>query len=235
MRILSISDIHGELETFDILVEKLVKLTFDVVLIAGDMGGREESKTIIRELSIFGKPIFYVMGNWDCFPYDEVLHKEAVHIHLNHQQVGEWIFLGYSGCAVNGYKGHPTLDGSDVIYQSDHRHNKRNFGSYENYCKTLALRELSLYISVHQIDVDDLVFMTHNRFYSLPFSPLLYVFGHRHQPKYTTYKGVNFVNTSAVSMSSFLSSTPPDAPGNFCLIELAGLNCNVEFHMLPSP
>ena len=126
MRILSISDIHGELETFDILVEKLVKLTFDVVLIAGDMGGREESKTIIRELSIFGKPIFYVMGNWDCFPYDEVLHKEAVHIHLNHQQVGEWIFLGYSGCAVNGYKS--LHAGNNVI---------EVFGLFR-YCKTAA-------------------------------------------------------------------------------------------------
>jgi hypothetical protein len=143
LRILSFSDIHGELEAFDVMIEQLPKLTFDVVLIAGDMGGREESKTIFQQLSTFGKQIFYIMGNWDHSPYNEVLHEHAIHIHLKHQRIGEWIFLGYSGSVTNGYEGHPTLSGSYVAYQSDHRSNKRKFGSYESYCKALALEELS--------------------------------------------------------------------------------------------
>lgn len=235
MRILSISDIHGELEAFEIFIGQLQKLTFDVVLIAGDMGDRQESQIIFQELAAFGKPIFYVMGNWDSFPYNEVLHEQATHIHLQHQKVGEWIFLGYSGSAANGYKSHPTLNGSYTTYQNDHRRNKRKFGSYESYCKTLALEELSTYISENQLDVEDLVLVTHDRLYSLPFFPLLYVFGHRHQPKYTTHKGVHLVNTSAISPSSFFSRTTLDAPGNFCLIELDGLNCRVDFHKIPSP
>ena len=63
MRILSISDIHGELEDFGVFVGQLPKLTFDVVLIAGDLGERKEAKIIFQKLAAFGKPIFYVMGN----------------------------------------------------------------------------------------------------------------------------------------------------------------------------
>jgi len=233
LRILSISDIHGELDAFGVFFDKVQKLHFDVVLIAGDIGTRKEAKSIFKKLASFGKPIFYVMGNWDHFPYDEVLNKKATHIHLKHQKVGEWIFLGYSGSATNSYKGHPTLSDAYATYNSDRRRNKRKFGSFETYCKTQALDELSAYISHNQIDVEDLVLVTHDRLYALPFSPLLYVFGHRHQPKYTTHKGVHLVNTSAISMYS--PFTPPDAPGNFCLIELNGLNCHVEFHTIPSP
>lgn len=232
---MSISDIHGELEAFDVFVDQLPKLNFDVVLIAGDLGGRKEAITILRKLAAFCKPIYYVMGNWDSFSYEECLHKQATHIHLKHQRIGEWIFLGYSGSAANGYKGHPTLNDSYATYQSNRRHNKRKFGTYESYCKALILEELSTYISIHQIDVEDLVLVTHDRLYAPSFFPLLYVFGHRHQPKHTTYKGVHLVNTSAISMNSLFSRIPPDAPGNFCLIELEGLNCHVEFHKIPSP
>jgi predicted phosphodiesterase len=234
LRILSLSDIHGELEDFGVFVDQLPKLNFDVVLIAGDLGERKDAKIIIRKLAAFGKPIFYVMGNWDSFSYEESLHRQATHIHLKHQRIGEWIFLGYSGSAANGYKDHPTLSNSFATYQSNRRHNKRKFGSYESYCKTLIVEELSTYISVHQIDVEDLVLVTHDRLYAPPFFPLLYVFGHRHQPKYTTHKGVHLVNTSAISMSPIFSSISPDAVGNFCLIELEGLNCRVEFHKIPS-
>lgn len=217
----------------EILIEQLSRQSFDVVLIAGDLGDLEEARVVCRELASFGKPVFYVMGNWDSFSYGESLHKQATHIHLNHQRVGRWVFLGYSGSAANGYSGHPTLSDAYTTFEGDLRRNKRKFGSFESYCKTLAFKELSTYISEHQIDVEDLVLVTHDRLYAPPFFPMLYIFGHRHQPKHTMHKGVNLVNTSAVSMDSL--SVPPDTPGNFCLIELEGLDCQVEFHVLPSP
>jgi len=235
VRIVSLSDIHGELDAFDNLIDCLSGLTFDVIVIAGDIGERKEAKVIFRELAAYGKPIFYVMGNWDDFSYSKTLNRHAVHIHLNHQRVGEWVFLGYSGSTANGFRGHPTLSNSKTIYESNYRHNKRKYGCYESYCRSLASEELRIYISEHEIDVEELVLVSHERFYSLTFFPLLYVFGHRHQPKYTRHKGVNLVNTSAISTRSFLNHIPPDAKGNFCLIELNGLNCSVHFHEIPSP
>jgi len=235
INILSISDIHGELEAFDNFVHQVDGVNFDVVLIAGDLGRRQDAKTIVEKLACFGRPIFYVMGNWDHFSYAVMLHDKSTHIHLNHQRIGEWTFLGYSGSAANGYNGHPTLGNSYTTYQSRLRYHKRKFGSYENYCKTLILDELKAYISSHHIDVEDLVLLTHDRLYALPFFPFLYVFGHRHHPKYTTHKGVHLVNTSAISMQSLFSRIPPDTPGNFCLIRLDYLSCQVEFHKVPSP
>ena len=234
MRILSFSDIHGDLESFGIFIDQLTNLIFDVVLIAGDIGNQKEAEVIVKKLADFGKPILYVMGNWDSFHYDDIL-EPATHLHLKHQIVGEWIFLGYSGSAANGYKNHPTLSNSHATYKSNRRRNKQKFGSFENYCKTLICEELSDYISMHKIDVEDLVLLTHDRLYSLPFFPLLYVFGHRHQPKYTRHKGVHLVNTAAISMYSPFSRTPIDTPGNFCLIELDGMDCQVDFNKISSP
>jgi len=53
--------------------------------------------------------------------------------------------------------------------------------------------------------VDELVLVTHDRFYALPFTPFLYIFGHRHAPKHTYHKGIHCVNTSAISMESMMS------------------------------
>jgi predicted phosphodiesterase len=234
LRILSLSDIHGDMDAFELFLDKLSGHTFDVVLIAGDLGGLDDAKVIFNELLQYKRPILYVTGNWDQFSYQEELHDFATHLHLNHQRIGEWVFLGYSGCAANGYSGNPSLSGRYDEFQKNLRSYKRKFGSYELFCKSIAFKELQTYIDLNQIDVDDLVLITHDRFYSLPFSPLLYVFGHRHKPKHTYHKGIHCLNTSAISMKSMMSRTPMDTPGNFCIVELDGLNCQVEFYEVPS-
>ncbi|WP_321530089.1 metallophosphoesterase family protein [uncultured Desulfuromonas sp.] len=235
LRILSLSDIHGDMDAYQIFLNRLEGQSFDVAIIAGDLGGLKEARTILSKLANFGKPILYVMGNWDSFSYLDNIHEAATHIHLTHQRIGDWVFLGYSGCSANLYCGNPSLAGKHEEFLSKARHYKRKYSSYELFCKSIVFKELQTYIHENQIDVDELIFVSHDRFYALPFTPVLYIFGHRHTPKYTYYKGIHCLNTSAISMESTMSNKDMDAPGNFCLIDLEGTACQINFQEIPSP
>lgn len=223
------------MDAYQLFLERLEGHTFDVVIIAGDLGDLGEANAIVSPLAKFDKPIFYVMGNWDSFSYQESIHKAATHLHLTHQRVGDWVFLGYSGCAANLYRGNPSLAGKCDEFEKNKRRYKRKYGSCELFFKSIVFEEIQAYIGEHQIDVDELVLVTHDRLYALPFTPFLYIFGHRHTPKYTHHKGIHCLNTAAISMEAMMSQNPLDTPGNFCLIDLGGMSCQIDFQEVPSP
>jgi len=235
MRILSISDIHGDIDAVEILMEQLSQKNFDVVVIAGDIGDLKEAKEICRIIATLNKEILYVMGNWDDYGYNEVLHKKATHIHLNHRKIGDWVFLGYSGSAANGYNRNLELEECYNTFEQNSEYNRRKFGTFHTFRKNFILSKIEDYIKNNNIDVEDLVLVTHDRLYSLNFYPFLYIYGHLHKPKHTYYKGTHFLNTSAVSNHSILSNLPSDTPGNFCYVETEHLDCKIEFNTISSP
>ena len=149
LRILSFSDIHGDMDAYQLFIDLLEGHIFDVVIIAGDLGDIDEAKAIVSPLVQFGKPIFYVMGNWDLFSYQDSIHEDATHLHPTHRRVDDWVFLGYSGCAANQYRGNPSLADKWDEFENNKRRYKRKYGSYELFCKSIVFEELQTYIAEH--------------------------------------------------------------------------------------
>jgi|GEM_PF-5016354 len=229
MKILSISDIHGDVEKIELLVNKLdQKEDFDLIIIAGDIGDLDETNKILDILSSFKKQIFYVQGNWDSYPYGTTFNKQAIHIHLNHQTVNGWCFLGYSGSEANLYRGNKSLEGSFEFFAENKGKPGFQFGTYYQYRRSIIFKEVFNYLDKNDIDVDDLVFISHDRLFKLPFTPFLYIFGHEHQHMNNYHKGIHLLNTSAISKNSDLD-TDYGGVGNYCLVSL-NENFKVEFN-----
>jgi predicted phosphodiesterase len=219
MRILSISDIHGDVYGIECLVDKLKKDSrFDLIVVAGDIASsKEDSKEIITLLSTIQPKIFYVQGNWDDYPYETQLSKKSCHLHLNHKKINGWCFLGYSGSEANGYRRNPSLDGSFEHYNKNKKKYKKIFKTYYEYRRSVIFDELYQYLDVNDIDVDELVLVTHDRLYKLPFTPFMYIFGHQHNPKYTYHRGIHLLNTSYIPKRITLRD---DDRYNYCIINL---------------
>jgi predicted phosphodiesterase len=101
MRILAVSDMHGNIEAVRRVRER-ERNEFDAVLVPGDIGGREHAGEILALLSSFACPVLYVYGNADYeLSYDEEFGKSRHHLHLKSLRAGDFTFIGMSGCAAN--------------------------------------------------------------------------------------------------------------------------------------
>ncbi len=82
MKILSITDIHGEIEFSDTMETFMMKS--DLILLPGDIthfGGKTEAKKIIENVKIYQSNILAVAGNCDKKPVDKYLEDENINIH----------------------------------------------------------------------------------------------------------------------------------------------------------
>jgi len=104
LNVLTIGDIHNDVENIINYADKLTMLDFDVILCPGDFTdipprgftSVEIAKLIIEELRTFGKPIVAVPGNWD----DKVLkylEQEDLSIHGRGKTIGDVGFYGFGG------------------------------------------------------------------------------------------------------------------------------------------
>ena len=98
------------------------------------------------------------------------------------------------------------------------------------YKRTLVLNRAAL---IHEIKTscvaqDRLIVVTHERLFRFADEgvfPLLHVFGHRHEFKYTQHLGIHYLNAAALDTESF--SGNPDM-GGYCKVELVHGQVNVE-------
>ena len=96
MRLLAISDIHGNVEAVGKLRGREGN-RFDAVLVAGDIGA-EAAAEIMDILASFACPVLYVYGNWDRrLPYDLDFGPTCHHLHLRPVECCGWRFAGISG------------------------------------------------------------------------------------------------------------------------------------------
>lgn len=68
MRIFQVSDIHGNVESAEIISERARELKAELIVIAGDIthfGGISEAEEILKIVSRADLPIFFVSGNCD--------------------------------------------------------------------------------------------------------------------------------------------------------------------------
>jgi len=106
LRVVVISDIHGDVENLLSFLDKMKELVPDVVVCPGDFtdvnvpkgfSQEEIAKLIITELKTVKVPILTVPGNVDTKGVIDVLEKENVSIHGKGKILGEFGFYGYGG------------------------------------------------------------------------------------------------------------------------------------------
>jgi hypothetical protein len=106
MKIVVISDLHGDIENLFNYFDKIKELDFDVIVCPGDFtdanmprGFTQEdaAKLIIKELDLLKKPILAVPGNVDTKGIIRVLENEGISLHGKGKIIGDVGFYGYGG------------------------------------------------------------------------------------------------------------------------------------------
>lgn len=96
MKILALSDLHGEEEVLDRLRARSAGRQYDLVLFAGDLTVRGPVSYAEEAVSIFPKS-YAVHGNMDTPDVIEKLRQMGVLIHGRKVQAGEWNVVGLGG------------------------------------------------------------------------------------------------------------------------------------------
>lgn len=101
LRLLVISDIHGETENLELLKEKIEELKVNVVICCGDI----ESSEAIELLSNFGVLTYAIPGNMDDFYIVQMLEEYGISLHGKVANLRDYIAVG-----IGGYKPITTLE-----------------------------------------------------------------------------------------------------------------------------
>lgn len=98
MRLLIISDIHGQMDNVRRLTSVLKGI--ELVLIAGDIttfGGAAHAAAILEPLLSQSVPVLAVPGNCDTEGVDQYLESEQISLQGRSIQVGGYLFVGAGG------------------------------------------------------------------------------------------------------------------------------------------
>lgn len=98
MKIVSITDIHGNTEAVDHLQKPLKDA--DLVLITGDithLGGYDKAKNIIEYIKKYNANIMAVAGNCDKQGVDTYLTEQNINLHKNVKVINGISFVGIEG------------------------------------------------------------------------------------------------------------------------------------------
>lgn len=96
MKILCISDIHGDIEK----IENLKGINPDLILIAGDLtnlGGKQEANLVLNELFKISNTILAIPGNADYYEVLELLEEKNISVHGKGVKIGEIGIFGVGG------------------------------------------------------------------------------------------------------------------------------------------
>jgi len=206
MRLLAISDIHGNMKAVRRLRGRAHD-AFDAVVVAGDIGG-DAAAEIMDILASFACPVLYVYGNWDRrLPYDLDLGPTCHHLHLRPVECCGWHFAGISGL--------PTSWGLNPIAAALRQNVNRKYpsASPKNAEAMNAIRKadrealllnrsaLAAALKESNAAPGRTVLVAHDRLFGIDrdFPGLsLHLFGHRHGFRMTSHNGTTFVNVSAL-------------------------------------
>jgi predicted phosphodiesterase len=206
MRLLAVSDIHGNVEAVRMLRER-ERNRFDAVVVAGDIGGKA-AIGIMAILATFACPVLYVFGNWDRdLDYDLSFGPTCHHLHLRSVECGGWVFAGFSGLPA-GWGQNPIA--AALRHEMESRHGlvppdkadlSGDLRRVSNDAQRLNRQELAAVIKGSRAGPGRTIVVTHERLSrverDLPGVPL-FLFGHRHGFQSMTFRGAKFVNVSVL-------------------------------------
>ena len=98
MRIIALTDVHGQLNYFDAIGDELKEA--DVALLPGDrtMFGREkEARQVVDAVRNYNENVLAVMGNCDHEEVEAFLVAEDLCLHRTHRTVNGVTFVGLGG------------------------------------------------------------------------------------------------------------------------------------------
>ena len=190
MRILACSDIHNNVSAVRKLREREVNC-YDAMIVAGDIGS-DAAQSIFDILRTFDCPVLYVLGNWDHrLGHDQDFGSGCHHIHLAPFRVGNLVIVGESTDGIDpAWNSTRTeieaikpveLPAARVAYLEHQRALLPKIVAGEAYNRTIVVTHYKL---------------TKTKYY-LPSVPL-FLFGHNHGFRDTTFLGQRFVNVSAL-------------------------------------
>lgn len=106
MRLIAVTDIHGDHRKSRKLAEVLREEEFDALLVAGDLthfSGSGEARKVLKPLLELGKPLFAVHGNCDGRDVPELLSELGVNVHDNRVELGRIGIIGVGGSNVTPF------------------------------------------------------------------------------------------------------------------------------------
>lgn len=107
MRILHVSDVHGNMGAAEKISEKAVEIGADLIVITGDLthfGEIEDAEMILEKISESGRKVFFVPGNCDprALLSWSPSNDSIINLHLKSVEFMGWEFIGLGG-AVGRY------------------------------------------------------------------------------------------------------------------------------------
>ncbi|ADT83700.1 metallophosphoesterase family protein [Thermococcus barophilus] len=106
MRIIAITDIHGNENKVKWLVEKIKDEKFDVLLIAGDIThfkGRNSAEKSLKYLLELKKPVYAVMGNCDGRDVLDLLEELGINLHDKRIEINGIGIVGFGGSNITPF------------------------------------------------------------------------------------------------------------------------------------
>jgi len=98
MKLFILADIHGHLK--HLYSAEPVIADCDGIVLAGDItdfGGRNEARSVISVLEVYGKPLLAVPGNCDLPGVHDALRENKIDLHGNCIEAGGLQFVGVGG------------------------------------------------------------------------------------------------------------------------------------------
>lgn len=99
MIIYAVADIHGKLKRLDQMENTVTQYKPDLLIIAGDIITYFRPGPVIRRLSQFGLPVYYIRGNSDPARLDSIAANfgNLHNLHMNKSRIGKFTVMGISG------------------------------------------------------------------------------------------------------------------------------------------
>jgi Icc-related predicted phosphoesterase len=212
MKILALSDIHGNTRTLSKILNKVKGHDIDLVLVAGDLtdfGSYNEAKSIIELISSSFSKVYFVPGNCDMIhDYKEDINK--LNLHGNYLVYKEIAIIGLGGSSPTPFNTPLEFSEEEIeeILNSTYERLKNNYEKYEKLIllsHTPPINTKVDFVSSRKVHAGSLSV----RKFVEKFSPHLVISGHVHEAR-----NIDQIN------QTLLVNAGPASQGNYAIIDI---------------
>ncbi|MEE9323317.1 MAG: metallophosphoesterase [Candidatus Aenigmarchaeota archaeon] len=110
LKILVITDVHGEFEKFSKIIDKTKAHDFDLVICPGDFtdihntpegySQMDIAELVLQKLVSLGKPVFSIPGNHEPYDILDIFDEYDVNLHGRVRKFKDLEFIGFGGAAT---------------------------------------------------------------------------------------------------------------------------------------
>jgi hypothetical protein len=119
MRIYAAADIHGKKEKIRVIRRSITRYSPDLVILAGDISGRFNMESTVRELETMGVDLLFVAGNGDPASFGPRI-SESIRfrpLHMKRVEIGGMTFVGVNGTLAVPFWSMIALNESEILKQ----------------------------------------------------------------------------------------------------------------------